>query len=499
MSIAYDPRDFHSDYICPECGGLLYTEVDNGSDTCVNINCRGFPVGMKFADPSKKGSPRLHSDLETLHADLLSDISKCNPVELVSYVYEKRRALITCSLNSLVMPSIPDFLTAGELLMTFNANPPNGHEKGEYFFESIFQKAKKLKEYLDLIDDVESGRYLLVSSPGQLRCLQMKYLRVIRDVQKAYGIASSMGDLSGLFKFEDIQELVTEDVELAPGVDLADYLDNLWPYILTLRYAFSINYRTSKQYNYKADSFDIAALLSCLHSIRSYDTVRFPVSNLQRHFKMQRYRDKSFEDFLNEYVKSVSKVPIMAGVEDSIITDRATLLLFTIYLHGHYVVSGKGQKEGGRARITMKKQQAAEAFEYAIRENISKQGYSGPNEAVRIKEFEYDIMKISEGSKRIILADAKFRDPSPSSISGQLIKQELLEPDEGLLEEAELQLTRLKYFKENAERFRKYLNPQRDWEEYNVRSYVITKHVPLIDMYKDVRVMSASDFLSSEL
>ena len=116
------------------------------------------------------------------------------------------------------------------------------------------------------------------------------------------------------------------------------------------------------------------------------------------------------------------------------------------------------------------------------------------------ESFAYDIFGISERKKRIIIADAKFRDLAPSSISGRtLIKQELLQPDQGIQSEAERHKKRVDYFRKNPELFRKHLNPQAPWDEYEVGAYVVIKHTPLVSQYKDVRICSISDFLKFEL
>ncbi len=60
-------------------------------------------------------------------------------------------------------------------------------------------------------------------------------------------------------------------------------------------------------------------------------------------------------------------------------------------------------------------------------------------------------------------------------------------------------MEKLEYFKQEPEKFREYLNPQAGWRKYEVRAYVLTKHTPLIDRRGDVRIMSVSDFLGSEL
>ena len=501
VNITYNPNDCDSDYLCKECGGLLYVSWMTAHDICVNQDCIRFPHEMQFYELSKIGSPQLHRELDASHAELLSNISRCDHAQLALYIYEKRKNLIALALNTGVMPSIPDFFALNELLITLNNKMAPGIERDDIHFESIFRQARKLTEELNHIDDLNERRYLWIKGPGNPQMLIMKYLNVIRDVQKSYGLtsSSSVKDMSDLFKFKDIQELVTKEVELVPGVDHADFLDSLWPYVLTLRYAFSMNYRTAKQYNYECDATDVAALLSYFLSIRNDDTLIVTISNVNRHYTNQPQTSKSFQGFLSEYVCSQDKVPIMVKVGDRIIVDRLTLLFFIVYLHGHYEVSGS-KRTGRGARIHRKKEETGKIFEYQLNTQISEQGYKGPDKPVQIKNFEYDIIKISEGNKRIILIDAKFRDPAPSSISGHtIIEQEILDPRQGLLVESERQLNRLQFFNHNKEIFREYLNPEADWQEYDIKAYVITKHVPLIRRYKDIRIMSASDFLKSEL
>ncbi len=496
-----NPSDYDSEYLCKECGSLLYVKEENGSNVCVNKDCGRFPQGLEFYDPTETGSPQLYQELDTARAKLLSEMKRCDPTELALYIYEKRKALIAFAIKPGIMLSIPDLLSLGEFLMMLNSEPPNGNEQGKTLFESVYQQAKRLTKYLNFIDDLKEGRYIWIKGSGKPKALVMKYLNVIKDVQKSYGLVSSesVKDISELFEFEDIQELVTTDVELAPGVDHADFLDSLWPYVLTLRYAFALNYRTAKQYRYECDASDVAALLSFFLSIPNNNTLIVPISNAERHYAVQPKAAKSFEGFLNEYVISGQKVPIMARAVDKIIMDRLTLLFFIIYLHGHYEVSGV-KKTGGSTRIHKKKEETGRVFERHLRSKISEHGYEGPDEPVSVKTFEYDIIKVSETKKRIILADAKFRDPAPSSISAHtLVQQELLDPSQGLLAESKRQLDRLRFFNDNPEVFRECLNLKADWQEYEVGAYVVTKHVPLISRYKDIRIVSASDLLRSEL
>lgn len=166
MNITYNPNDCDSDYLCTECGGLLYVKVDDGSDICINQRCKCFPPSMEFYDPTENGSPQLHRELDVAHAELLSNIRKCDPTQLALYVYEKRKKLIAWALNPGVMLSLPDFFALNELLIILNIKPADGNERNGILFESICEQAKKLTEELNLIDDLKEGRYFLIRGPG---------------------------------------------------------------------------------------------------------------------------------------------------------------------------------------------------------------------------------------------------------------------------------------------------------------------------------------------
>ena len=102
--------------------------------------------------------------------------------------------------------------------------------------------------------------------------------------------------------------------------------------------------------------------------------------------------------------------------------------------------------------------------------------------------------------RQIIIADAKFRDLAPSSISGRtLIEQELLQPNQGLQAEAERHKKRVDFFRSNLNLFRKHLHPQLPWDAYEITAYLVIKHVPLVSQYKDVQIVSLSNFLEFEL
>jgi hypothetical protein len=101
---------------------------------------------------------------------------------------------------------------------------------------------------------------------------------------------------------------------------------------------------------------------------------------------------------------------------------------------------------------------------------------------------------VDEKNNRVVIAEAKYRDFSPSSISGiTLVKQELLDEDR-LLDWASDTQRRLDFFWKHGERFEKELPLKQKARAYQTSAFVITKHEPLISKYKSVRVVEFYEF-----
>jgi len=502
MGKVFPVSDFKSDYLCDACGGIIYCDLDDTTrQFCINPSCQRCNHTFAILDPSAKASPRLHKELEEEEARLLALIESCNHEALAVYVYSMRLELINSALTRGVMPSIPMWHAIGDLLILMNTHPPRGSERSETIFDSIIKINYERSKHLNFIEDVENGRYKIVElAGGQMRVIMMKYLLPIHDMLKVYGLASSgnLTDESDLFKFQDIDELVISDVDLKPGVDMSDFFNSLWPYVITLRYGFGLYYRTSLQYRYTPVRVDIPYILGVSYSLKSKEPVFVSKENLSRYFsKYEEYAEgRTFDQLVAEYAESHEKVPIMVPVGNRVILDPLTLLYFVIHLYGQAIENNR--LRNGRDIALMKKK-AADIFEAKVRNELHKYGYTGPDSAVKVK-YDYDVLGISEARKRILVIDAKFRDMSPSSISAHtLVEQELMEPEEGLCYEVERHKTRVDYLMHNLGLFKQHLKPAGALRSYQVRAYLVTKHTPLVSQYKNIGILSLADLLNNEL
>ena len=94
-----------------------------------------------------------------------------------------------------------------------------------------------------------------------------------------------------------------------------------------------------------------------------------------------------------------------------------------------------------------------------------------------------------------MIAEAKYRDLAPSSLTGtNLVTQELGGSD-GLAAHATRQQDRLEYFRTHRDSVLDGLNPEQPTDSYTVQSYVVTKQVPLVHKYMETGVLRAFEFL----
>ncbi len=167
-----------------------------------------------------------------------------------------------------------------------------------------------------------------------------------------------------------------------------------------------------------------------------------------------------------------------------------------IYLQGEPGLVDENITRLNEPLLQRMRERAGQEFEILLRGQLLSKGFSGPDQPVTAR-FEYDVLMISETERIIVLADAKYRDINPSSLTREnLVRQELL-GDQAILAEARRQEARLSHFSENMDALRTFLTPQLSWTSYQMRSYLVTKSVPLISKYGETEILRASEFLAS--
>ena len=510
--MTYDRHNFESDYLCPNCGELLYTDSSEPPrDVCLNSECELWPCELlSISDASEEREPQLYRELLAKETALIAEIGRWDPSMLPRYTYKARKELITMAISQGVMPSLDYWFAIGELLLMINKHPPSGTINNPEKFGNLLEYTRKWGRDQRNLEDLLTKRYCFGHTTTGQVFFVLKYSEAFAESHRSLGLLTHEDDVGGpdVFPYSHFEDTASPDVELRAVSEMTEWVETFWPLSLQLRYAFRVTDRTSKQYDYRPHAVDMSVLAGWFLRLFGKDDTLLRKSGdyaeaLKPHFDEHGGGHRSAADFLNDYVDSVDLVPITVRTPDGLLMDRLTLIYFLIYLHGCQQAPNTSIGAPNDPILNRIRAQLGHKFEDWLRMEVHKRTYTGPDQAERVhyrgQEYEYDILAISEEKRRIILGDAKYRDMAPSSFTGtNLINQELLGKG-ALRDEANRQQLRLEFFQKNQQVFSRYLNPQHPWEQYEIRSYIITKHVPLAHRYKASHIVRAIEFLESEV
>jgi hypothetical protein len=501
----YDYNNFDSDYLCPYCGGLLYLDTATPPiDVCINKDCQLWPRDFNsLLDATEAEQPRIYREIQDKEKLLIDEIHRWKPGRLTRYAYKDRRELITLFFTKGIMPLIDRFIALGELLLMTNKYPCEGTIDDMSRFRLLLENVQRWSRDQRNLEDVQNKKIVFGRTESGLKPLFIKYTEAFVQFQKQIGLVSNkeLPSNESLFPYKDLEAAITPELDFARMTDGKEILERFWILSLQSRYWLREHYRTKSQYDYRPDVLDFSVLFGWLMQtwhkdelfLISIEKQEKEMADIQRHFDSQCKGRYSAQKLFSTYVDSAELVPIVARTREGILMDRHTLLFFLIYLQGcpdpeEPAIRKREQViEDMRVRV-------GEKFESWLRQELRSRGYAGPEAAV-IEHYEYDILAISEEKKAIIIADAKYRDMAPSSFTGtNLLTQELL-GNHALQYEADRQQKRLEYFKQNTERFARYLEPKKPWGEYEIHSFLITKQIPLAHRYKEIRILPAAEFL----
>ena len=487
-----------SDYLCTECKNLIYFELGSNEDICVNPRCILFLPFLKFYDVSQ--ADILKKQIKEKDRNLKSRIMKTDRSYFIRFLYQERKN-ITKKLITTGLAEFEKLLVVDELLILTNSLNFVGRKRGQAFFTRILKDYEEFFKVKNMIEDIENQRVLLSTNK---KAYMLKYWKIILDFYKSYGLISDrLDDRERAFKYDFIDRHVRDQVKFEPGMDIGRLFEQQFHFISALKYVLERYHRTSTQYRYDPTGLDIAVLMGLFFSATK-EIEFWSLKSLRNHFDRTASGKANFEEFIVKYINSKEKAPIIVFDGTTYIFDKHTLLFYIHYLIGKNRRKVEGQITTGEERIMKKKQRAASIFEEQIRKHLRECGYSVPSDPLVISEhkekYEYDVIGVKEEKKIIYLVEAKYRDFSPSSLTGKtLIQQELMDEDNGLLIEAIKHQARLDFFYKHSDRFKCELSLSSPIDQYNVFAYIVTKHPPLISKYRRVPIVVYDDFYKMPL
>jgi hypothetical protein len=288
--------------------------------------------------------------------------------------------------------------------------------------------------------------------------------------------------------------------------DAAELLSDLFPLSITIKRAFSLNWRTAQQYQYKPTSVDMSVFWGWHHEIGGNDIqATRPLDGfaeiLDAHFRNVSRQPYTGLEFIDKYITGHERVPIAVNVDGVLLMDRLTIAWFLIYLNG--ILELPAESKYRAASIDAYRSRFAVLFEDWIRSEVFGKGFIGPGspieKAVDGTRYEYDIIAFSAARNEVRLIEVKSHDLSPSSMTGtNLVRQELTGDDQ-LLDQARTQQERFDIFLDHKGLFNKHIPVQMRGKQFDVRPFLVTKMQPLISKYCNVEILQSDDFLNSIL
>lgn len=492
--------NWDSEYLCKNCGELLYYDIETNEIHCFNSQCKAYAADIDIFSTDEVDLTLLYQQLSEREAMLGQMIKTCDYDSLVWFLLERRRRIVQ-RIFSTQHVLIEQFLLSNEILLFIKKyKSPLGIRTDPSIFMAILRLYRReYSNILNLLEDLKEGRYLLARNPLN-RIFKLKYFDIVEnEIWASYGHVNlqSTIDVDKFRYHEVIQKIVSSQDETSSIEtrikDFAPYFDRLWPFQVSFQFLVRRNYSTSLKYQYPVTPTDLANILSIIVSLKDDELTAIPQMNLLQHLIRQPFRDKNINEFINMLSGYNDKIPIVIKTNGSIILDRRTLLLFCILMHSQHLPSGS--IISGQQHVAQFKKEAGYDFENYIISKLESIGYHCLPPSTRIAGSEYDVIASSESNQDILLIEAKFKDPSPSSFSAdKLIEQEFTFEKYGLLPQVIKHKNRYDLLFQRPDLFQQKLGLKSDIHNYNVRPFIITKYTPLISAYGDVHVMSEKDF-----
>ncbi len=490
--------EVHSDYLCSSCKSPLYVEIgkDPVEAVCPNLNCGLHPKDLTFLDLTK--AETLKKEFGERAKTIYDRIAKTNRTIFINYIYGERLS-ITKEVLTTGKVGFRKWLAIDDLLVHLSKFPPTGQEKDLLKFDALLTDYIDLFESLCTIENVSNERYLISTDK---KTYMIKYWKIILEFYESHGIVAGMDKAATqVLTYGEIDNAVKEKVDLTYETDWGKYFQQMFDFAINLGYMFDSQYVTSKQHNYNPTGLDITALLGLFFSTGQY-IERWSMDGIIKHFVNNAIAAKasqeSFENFYNKYISGQSLAPLIVYDGESCLFDRFTLFCYLLYLIKTNKRLSAGQTSLGSSNIAAKREEASLVFEDRVRARLRESGYFVPDKSIiareESEEHEYDAIGVNEKEKKIVIIEAKYRDFSPSSISGRtLVKQELLGEDR-LLEWVVDANDKLKFFLSHADKFKGLLKFQDSLSDYSITMWIVTKHTPLIYSYQMVNVIPFSRF-----
>ena len=180
--------------------------------------------------------------------------------------------------------------------------------------------------------------------------------------------------------------------------------------------------------------------------------------------------------------------------------DWPTCFVFYLFIESLRSSTDEGPVPVKRTFVDEAREIAANRFEDYLKEELRNRGYEvlGPVKLLK-RGYEFDLIAWSDTKMRIILIDAKYQDIPGSVANAEALAQTAVFGRLGAVTQAERQEKRHKQFVKYTGRFEGLAELVHPIDEYDVQSYLVTKHVPVVWKVRGIRIFRAKEFLATQV
>lgn len=487
-----------SDYLCLFCYSPLYYNLKSQKEVCANKRCLIGSCSPKFI----KYDPNIAA-IRKLREDYNEAVEKCyifSKQFFLKRLYDIRTRTILNYVENKGM-NLNHLLAINHLFISISKNENWGTSEDIQLCDYIVQKIITRYDEQKFLEEIELEIFLLDEKEQPYA---MKYYNVImNELRKELGMVDKTR-----YGPEDVGTFYFVDKEVKVGkssgpYDFTTIFKNNFRIVISTNHLFKFGYFIYKIHDYPAKTPDLAVLFSLFTSCEPEKTCSITREGLQIIYDGAMKANNlngNFDEFLGIYTSGNKFAPTLIFDGSHYHYDYFTMLIFMFYIFSINKKAERTQTEAGLQTLNDQRKESAKVFEKVIREKFRKDGYTvyPENDDVKFElqfdneKHEFDCVAIDHAKKIIVLADTKYEDFSPSSISGEtIVDQIVLDDHDGSLLHAKDQHKRHQFFIKNFDRLP--CNVKQFWD-YKITSVVIAKYTPMIKKHLTTNLMSYAEF-----
>ena len=493
-----------SDCLCPVCHDLLYVDADVDKDLCFNAACpcyagRGeIPENICDHEGPRQAEARLRQSVR--------GFCRFSRKFLFTMLYLERTHRFASFLKGQGLHG--NAVSSIEYLMTQLAGTAvwgSSVDEAEYR-----ARLAAYRQDFGVAQTVEalSSKTFLVTPAG--KAFAVKYSAALEKFRNTLGITGRPGAEGrvGLHAFSFIDEKARGGPP-SHVFDFGTLYKNFGPNAVSLNHMFRAGHAVSRMHMYPSESVDFEALRSLWRKCRPGRLGTVRRDELRHVYEGAVARNGmrgDFERFLRYYASGEKYAPVLVFDGEEYHFDYPTLLLYMAYIFSNNRTRSGIQTEAGSVTHGRARQEASARFEVEVRRVLGQAGFEthpGPDGEKFKPSFdgvrrEFDCVAVDRDRKLIVLIEAKYRDISPSSMTGAtLVNQLVLDKRGGLLGQADDHHERRQFFIRHFSRMKEFgLRLDGCFLDYTIHTLMVTKHEPLISRHKAVRLVSYDRFKS---